>query len=388
MSKWPMVKLGDINNYTSKSVNPMNNPKQIFELYSVPSFDNDYPEIISGEKIGSSKITVEKNDVLLCKINPRINRVWVVEKYTENPLIASSEWIVIRNSKVLPRYLLWCLRSEPFRGKLVTNVTGIGGSLTRVQPKQVAEYAIPLPPFDKQRKIAATLDAAAELLKLRKEQLAELDKLVKSQFIEMFGDPVMNPKGWPLVPLLETGTCKNGMNFGSHETGVEIHCLGVGDFKDLSVIDAVQNLPTISLSEMPSSEYLLRDEDIVFVRSNGNSALVGRCLAIYPGNTQTTFSGFCIRYRKNTDSLLTEYLLQTFKTPSVRQQMFGRGANIQNLNQQILSQLNIPMPPLELQNQFAAFVQQVDKSKFVIQQCVDETQGLFDSLMNEYFDKR
>ena len=181
----------------------------------------------------------------------------------------------------------------------------------------------------------------------------------------MFGDPVFNPMEWPLVPLMDAGTCKNGMNFRSNESGISIHCLGVGDFKDLSVIDDVQYLPRISLNAMPTTEYMLQDEDIIFVRSNGNKDLVGRCLAVYPRDRPTTYSGFCIRYRKNTDSLLTDYLLQFFKAPTVRLQMTGRGANIQNLNQQILSQLNIPVPPLNLQNRFVDFIQQSDKSKFI-----------------------
>ena len=260
-----------------------------------------------------------------------------------------------------------------------------GATRQKLTQADMRKIDIPLPSMHEQKIIAETLNKLTVIIDLRKRQLSKLDDLVKSQFMEMFGDPVMNPMGWPLVPLLETGTCKNGMNFGSEEAGVEIHCLGVGNFKNLSVIDAVQNLPTISLIEMPSSEYLLRDEDIVFVRSNGNSALVGRCLAIYPGNTQTTFSGFCIRYRKNTITLLTEYLLQTFKAPSIRQQMFGRGANIQNLNQQILSQLNIPIPPLMMQNEFVTFVQQTDKSKFIIQQSLDKLNNLYKSLMQLYF---
>ena len=114
---------------------------------------------------------------------------------------------------------------------------------------------------------------------------------------------------------------------------------------------------------MPSEEYLLKDDDIVFVRSNGNKALVGRSLAVYPGDVPTTFSGFCIRYRKHDNEITVPYLLRVLKTDSMRMKMAGRGANIQNLNQQILGTLVIPVPPVELQNQFAAFVTEVNKSK-------------------------
>lgn len=159
------------------------------------------------------------------------------------------------------------------------------------------------------------------------------------------------------------GKCKNGMNFRYNDSGVEVNCLGVGDFKDLSIIDNTEELPIVSLNETPSEEYLLKDGDIVFVRSNGNKDLVGRSLAVYPGNLPTTFSGFCIRYRKHDDEITVPYLLRALKMESMRRKMAGRGANIQNLNQQRLGTLVIPVPPIELQNQFADFVKQVDKSK-------------------------
>ena len=141
----------------------------------------------------------------------------------------------------------------------------------------------------------------------------------------------------------------------------------------------------VSLNEMPSEEYLLKDDDIVFVRSNGNKALVGRSLAVYPGDVPTAFSGFCIRYRKHDDEVTVPYLLRVLKAESIRLKMAGRGANIQNLNQQILETLIIPVPPKELQLEFAAFVHQVDKSKVVVQKALDEAQLLFDSLMQKYF---
>ena len=189
---------------------------------------------------------------------------------------------------------------------------------------------------------------------------------MKSRFIELFGDPATNPKGWTTKPLLDMGYCKNGMNFHTGDSGIEMHCLGVGDFKDLSVIDGTESLPVISLNEAPPEESMLRDGDIVFVRSNGNKALVGRCLVVYPYNTPTTYSGFCIRYRLTSSEVNTAYLLRVLKADSMRKKMTGRGANIQNLNQQILATLDIPLPPIEQQQQFASFVEQADKSKFTV----------------------
>ena len=148
---------------------------------------------------------------------------------------------------------------------------------------------------------------------------------------------------------------------------MELNCLGVGDFKDYDIITDAHKLPTVSLNSMPSEDYLLKDGDIVFVRSNGNKTMVGRSVVVYPGNNPTVFSGFCIRYRNLDDSIMVPYLLRVLKSDSMRKQMYGRGANIQNLNQQTLASLNIPIPPITAQKQYVEFVEQTDKSKFSVQ---------------------
>ena len=242
-----------------------------------------------------------------------------------------------------------------------------------------------LPSMDKQIAIVKQLDLISDTIAIYTKQIENFDNLVKARFIEMFGDPIVNDKGWQTKPLLDMGQCKNGMNFHYDDKGIDINCLGVCDFKNFSVIDNTKGLPTVSLNEMPSEEYLLKDDDIVFVRSNGNKALVGRSLVVYPGNVPTTFSGFCIRYRKYDNEIIVPYLLRVLKTDSVRMKMAGRGANIQNLNQQILGTLVIPVPPIELQQQFADFVRQVDKSREAVKKSLEKTQQLYDSLMQEYF---
>ena len=264
----------------------------------------------------------------------------------------------------IPKYVFYALFANYHRGgtrPFENKTTGLhnlktDSYLSSVEIRDVS--------YDEQCRIVDQLDKIAHLISLRKQQVKELDNLVKSRFIELFGDPIENPLGWKKRYLLEMGYCKNGMNFHTGDFGIDLHCLGVGDFKNLSVISNTESLPTISLNELPQTEYMLRDGDIVFVRSNGNKALVGRCVIVYPGDTPTTYSGFCIRYRLTDESLNPNYLLRVLKTESMRKKMAGRGANIQNLNQQILASLAIPLPPIELQNEYAAFVEQTDKLKY------------------------
>ena len=261
----------------------------------------------------------------------------------------------------------------------------IGGVIKYIKLGNLTEADIFIPSIERQRKIVQILRKSRKLISLRKQQLAKLDELVKARFVEMFGDPVSNPKHWKTAFLLDIGYCKNGMNFHKGDSGVDIHCLGVGDFKNRTMIQNVEDLPFVSLNELPDPEYLLRDNDIIFVRSNGNKELVGRCLAIYPGSIPVTYSGFCIRYRLTSTNIDTPYLLQVLKTDSIRKKMTGRGANIQNLNQQTLSQLLVPIPPLSLQNEFAAFVERVDQQKQTIQQSLEKLELMKKVLMQEYF---
>ena len=264
--------------------------------------------------------------------------------------------------KMSLEFVYWFLKEK----NLELNRKGTGSTFKAISRKVIEEIMIPDINLKKQCEYANVLEKIHAVIQMRKQELKHLDFLLKARFVEMFGDPVLNEKGWKTKPLLDMGICKNGMNFHYDDSGVEINCLGVGDFKDLSVIVNTEQLPIVSLNEMPSEDYLLKDDDIVFVRSNGNKSLVGRSVAVYPGNIPTTFSGFCIRYRKHDNAVTIPYLLRVLKTDSIRRKMAGRGANIQNLNQQILGTLIIPVPPIELQNKFSDFVHQVDKSKVAV----------------------
>ena len=262
---------------------------------------------------------------------------------------------------------------------------GTGSTFKAVGKKVFAEMTLPIVSVDEQSEIAKKLNNALELQEEAASQISMLDELVKSRFIEMFGDPIENPFGWDTKPLGELGELKNGVNFKSVDSGTEIRCLGVGDFKDRYQISDMDLISIVSLNGKPNENQMLRDGDIVFVRSNGNKQLVGRCLAVFPGDEEVTFSGFCIRFRNESDGLLLDYLLGCLKSDSMRKAMTGRGANIQNLSQKILSGVVMPMPPIALQQEFAAFVQKVDKLKFETQQAIEKLQLLYDSLAQEYF---
>ena len=385
-----MAKLGEVCiQITDGSHNPPSGVEQSeYLMLSSKNIDDDFitldsPRFLShSDYIAENKRTTVSEGDLLMTIVGTIGRVAIVPEELKGICLQRSVAVIKPEREVVNnRYLMYQLQNmRPFLEKEARGVAQKG-----IYLKQVSQLDIKLPELEHQMQIVKVLDKASKLIFLRRQQLAKLDELVKARFVEMFGEPVQNPNCWKTENLLDLGYCKNGMNFHRDDCGTEIHCLGVGDFKNHSTIRDVGSLPFISLNELPTSEYLLQDGDIVFVRSNGNKELVGRCLAIYPAKIPVTYSGFCIRYRLTSNKITVSYLLRVLKADSVRKKMTGRGANIQNLNQQILAQLVVPIPPLSLQNQFAAFVERVDQQKQTVQQSLDKLELMKKALMQEYF---
>jgi type I restriction enzyme S subunit len=262
-----------------------------------------------------------------------------------------------------------------------------GSTMKHITKKKFLKLKIPLPSLSEQKAIVAKLDRAQRLIDIDKEMLAKYDALIQSVFLEMFGDPVTNPKGWEVGSITDYGSFKNGLNYSSNESGTKIRSLGVGDFGVLSKIDDIRAISRIELDEAPPENYLLKDNDLVFVRSNGNKELVGRCLVIYPSNEDVTFSGFCIRYRPKSSSINSTYLSHLFRVKSFRNYMLkdGRGANIQNINQKLLSQLDIPLPDISKQNQFAKNVEKLEGQILKTQTSRKKSKELFSSLVQGAF---
>ena len=156
---WVTTTLRTVRLDLSKSIDPRKSGAEMFELYSVPSFSDRRPDIVFGNTVGSSKRTVEPNSVLLCKINPRINRVWVVRDYSQHRKIASTEWLCFSElSGLFPDFLCYYLRQDSFREYLASNASGVGGSLMRVRDTTFADYPLPLPPLPEQHRIVAEIE--------------------------------------------------------------------------------------------------------------------------------------------------------------------------------------------------------------------------------------
>jgi type I restriction enzyme S subunit len=374
------TKLKLINEYMSESINPANTPDTVFEMYSVPIYNTGHPEFLRGDEIGSSKVVVQKNDILLCKINPRINRVWVVADESEHLNIASSEWIVIRNRKYNPSFLAWYFRSPRFKQLMVSEVTGIGGSLTRAQPKAVAEYPVPVLPRAEQDKIVKVLDKATSNITARQQQLSTLDDLIKARFVEMFGNPDLGQprSNWKTISSIGVvvGGATPKTNIAEYWDG-EHRWITPAELGNASgyIFDSARKLTdagvkSCSLTEMPVGTVILSSRAPI-----GKVAIAGNTFYCNQG-----FKNIICSREMHPVFLYTLLRLNTDYLNSL-----GRGATFKEISKSIVENIRIPVPAIEQQEQFAAFVAQIDKSKSVIQKSLDETQLLFDSLMQEYF---
>lgn len=371
------TRLKVINEYISKNIAPAKTPGALFEMYSVPSFETGYPEYLLGSQIASNKAVVQKNDILLCKINPRINRVWVVADESEYPNIASSEWIVVRSSKYNPVFLAWYFRSPRFKHLMVSEVTGIGGSLTRAQPKAVAEYSVPVLPKAEQDAIAAAFNLVDTIIKKHQQQLQKLDELVKARFIELFIG-----KGYPTKTIDEVSLGKG--EYGAQSASIEYdptrpRYVRITDIND----DGTLNDDVVaSINPDDDEQYRLEYGDFLFARMG---ATVGKTFAFIAGNQ--IFAGYLIRYKLNQKLINPRYLFWYTKLDEYWNwvKLNQSGAAQPGINAKKYGSLRIPVPPVAEQEQFAAFVEQTDKSKVAVQKALDEAQLLFDSLMQKYF---
>ena len=168
---WSVGSFSQVNMFVPETTNPGNSPDEMFELYSVPNFEVGIPEIIRGKEIGSSKQSICENDVLVCKINPRINRVWNTGHITPYRLLGSSEWIAFRNHLLFAPYLRYYFSSPHFRKLMLSNVSGVGSSLMRAQPESVKKYPVLIPPYQEQIRISERIDELFDLLAVIEKSL-------------------------------------------------------------------------------------------------------------------------------------------------------------------------------------------------------------------------
>ena len=293
-------------------------------------------------------------------------------------------WLVLRDENALfdKRFLYYYLSSKTTYKKLKS--MAVGGVVNNLNSEMVRNVIVPVPDKEEQSEIADLFDKIKKILDDRKQELEQLDTLVKSRFAEMFGDPIRNPKGWKVVTI---GDIVTEVRYGTSKPAVEggkypylrmnnLTADGHLDLNDLKYID---------ISDDEVEKCVVRKGDVLFNRTNSID-LVGKT-AVFDLQDDMVIAGYIIRVRLN-EKILPEVLSQYMNLEALKDilRSMAKGAvNQANINAQELQSIRVYVPDIELQKQFVEMKDQVDKSKSKIQKSLEETQLLFDSLMQKYF---
>ena len=301
------------------------------------------------------------------------------------PLCMNTSTIRFKNLKpdeLDMRYFMYYLKSNAFKNQLAKYI--VGSAQLNFGPSHLKKMTFPVVEIKRQKYIVENLEKIYTLIALRKEQLAKLDQLVKSRFIELFGTYPSNPMGW------ECGTIRDivaDVRYGSSRPAVDggkypylrmnnITYGGELDLTDTKHIDVPEN---------ELDKCTVRRGDVLFNRTNSKE-LVGKT-CVYNRDEMMVLAGFVIRVRV-TERVLPEFLSAFLNTDFSKQMLLGMckaAIGQANINAQEMQNIGLYLPPIELQRQFVQFKEQTDKSKLAIQQSLDKLELLKKSLMQEYF---
>lgn len=370
------------------SVDPSKYPDEAFDLYSIPAFERGEPDVLEGNEIGSAKQTVQPGDVLLSRIVPHIRRAWVVGEKRGRRIIASGEWIVFRGESVDSRYLRRVLVSDPFHAQFMRTVSGVGGSLLRARPAYVGKIRISLPPLPEQQRIAEGLDRVDALRAKRRTAIFQVERLLESGFIQTFGDPLSNPRAWPLQPLGAVAKVQGGLQLSrSRETlPIEVPYLRVAN-----VHRALLNLSEIKTMRATAAEVArttLLENDLLVVEGHGNAAEIGRC-ALWDGSVPVCIhQNHLIRVRFDREAVEPVFANIFLNSYGGRQHLLRSGNTTSGLNTISVADVRatpIAIPPIGLQRRFVATAAKILALKVRQDASAAELDALFASLQHRAF---
>ncbi len=325
-------------------------------------------------------------DVLVAKITPCFENGKIAQaRLSRRYGFGSTEFHVVRprSDRVDARYLVHFLRQERIRKQGESRMTGSAGQ-RRVPEHFLAGLTIPLPPLPEQRRIAEILDKADALRAKRRAALAQLDSLTQSIFLDMFGDPATNPKGWPMRTI---GDLLESASYGTSEkseTSGQVAVLRMNNITRTGETD-FSDLKYMNLEAREHDRYLVRTGDVLFNRTN-SPELVGKT-AIFREARPMAYAGYLIRLRVNVEND-PEYLACFLNTGYAKRVLRGMCKSIigmANINATEVQAIRIPQPPVRIQSEFAYRVAGVEKIKAAHRTSLAEFETLFSSLQHRAF---
>lgn len=257
--------------------------------------------------------------------------------------------------------------------------------------KWVKELEFQLPSRNEQDDVVKRLDKLCVVISARQQQLAKLDELVKSRFVEMFGDPFLNLMNWNKIKIANAVTVEpqNGMykpqsNYVTDGTGTPI--LRIDSFYDGEVTD-FSLLKRLVCNEEEKQKYALREDDIIINRVNSIEYL-GKCARITGLKEETVYESNMMRMHFDSKRFNPIYIIQLLCSQFIYRQIVNhakKAINQASINQKDVLDFDIYEPPIELQNTFGGFVKQTEQLKLPIQKSIEQMETLKKALMQQYF---
>ena len=333
------------------------------------------------EKLNRSQL--QENDILF-SIAGAIGRVAIVDK-SILPANTNQALAIIRVPKGIYEYnfLKYILKSPVISKQFEKQKQGV--AQINLSLKNISDFEIPVISLEQQRQVSLVLDKVNDLISKRKEQLKKLDELVKARFVELFGTPLLNEKGW--------------------ETRITGDVCSVTDGSHFSPVGKEKGYPMLSVRNMRNDGFhyddckLVSQEDYDVLVKQGCKPLKNDVLIAKDGSyfyygfvvkeeiEQAVLSSIAI-LRPNLEEINPEYLCRYMLSSEIVDLVgknYVTGAAIKRVILKGIKQIPVMLPPIELQNQFAAFVEQTDKSKLEVQKSLEKLELLKKALMQKYF---
>ncbi len=388
MAEWKKVRLGDIFNLqmgktpNRKKLDYFQGSHKWISIADISKSEKyilETKERLTDEAITSSRIKSIPKDTVIMSFKLSIGKTAITsdEMYSNEAIMA-----FLPNGKYeTDNSFLYHLFSNKDwsegSNKAVKGITLNKASLT--------ETKIFLPPIKIQKQIATTLDKVYKIITENKQLLEKYNLLIKSRFIEMFGDPIQNSMEWEVCNI---GNFIKYANNGMSRRGNDKH--GNIVLRLVELQRGFINFSECNRIEIKSNEekFLLKNNDFLFARVNGNPDNVGRCCYFKDIGEPVYHNDHIIRVHFD-ENRLNEYYLNTALNSEYGKSEFKKyiktSAGQYTIAQDGISSVQIYVPPLALQQRFAQFVQQIDKSKFIVEKSLEKAETLYKSLIQEYF---
>ena len=339
--------------------------------YDLGFYDGKYPE----------KIEINDGDVLISWSASLGVYIWNRGKGLLNQHIFK---VVFDKCEVNKQYFVFAVKHKLKEMELKTH----GATMKHIVKKDFDNTVIPFPTVEKQADIAYILSKIESIVEFRQQELQQLDDLIKARFVEMFGDMYLNSKGWPEAKLESMADVVSGITKGRKtkaEDLTEVPYMAVSNVKD-GYIDWT-TVKTIEATQQEIEQYRLLADDVLMTEG-GDPDKVGRGAIIKEPLENCIHQNHIFRVRLDESMILPEFFAEYLQHQRSKRYFLGcakQTTGIASINMTQLRALPVLMPPLSKQEEFVLFKAQVNKSKVAVQKALDETQLLFDSLMQEYF---